>query len=130
MICHLMAAHWPAQIDEVLGGDHALMLVYATPANGTVLLPVTNFAIRDRAAGTISAVNSSVGVYRKLERIRANPRIALAYHTREHADHDRPEFVLVQGTASLSDPIADYPAKRHDAWMRMEDWKSSHPAWK
>ena len=71
-----------------MGGDHAVMLAYATPARGTVLLPVTNFAVRDREAGTSTAVNSSVGMWKKLERIRRDPHVALAFHTREHA-YDR-----------------------------------------
>lgn len=125
-----MMAHWPGHVDEVLGGDHALTLVYATPARGAVLLPVTNFALRDRRAGTVSAVNSSVGAPRKLERIRANPRVALAYHTREHAAHARPEYVLVQGVATLSSPIPDYPGTVPEAWSRMENWDSSHLLWK
>lgn len=80
-----------------------------TPAGGVVLGPVTNFATHDRDAGTVT-VNSSIGAWKKLERIRHNPRVALAFHTREHGFTDRPEYVLVQGTASLSEPIADYPA--------------------
>jgi hypothetical protein len=121
---------WSAEIDEVLDGDHVLALVYVTPAKGTVLLPVSNFAVRDREAGTVSAVNTSVGVWRKLERIRANPRVALAYHTREHAAHDRPEFVLVQGEASLSPPIPDYPATISENWSRFEDWEESSRLWR
>jgi nitroimidazol reductase NimA-like FMN-containing flavoprotein (pyridoxamine 5'-phosphate oxidase superfamily) len=99
---------WPDSVDEILGGDQTIMLAMATPANGAVLLPVTNFAVRDRDAGTVTAVNSSVGVSRKLERMRRNPRIALAYHTRRLGWTDRPEYVLVQGTASLSPPTERY----------------------
>src|SRR3954470_14277950 len=93
--------NWPDNVDEILAGDQVVALAYCTPASGVVLTPLTNFGLRDRAAGTLTAVNSSVGVYRKLERIRANPRIALAYHTRTHGFTDRPEYLLVQGTAPL-----------------------------
>ena len=109
---------WPDAVDEVLGGDQVVALAYVTPASGVVLTPVTNFGLRDRDAGTLTAVNSSVGAPRKLERIERNPRVALAYHSRAHAFTDRPEYVLVQGTASLSDPIPDYPRTIRDAWER------------
>jgi hypothetical protein len=46
---------WPESVDEVLGGDQAIMLATVTPAKGVVLMPVTNFAVRDRAKGTITA---------------------------------------------------------------------------
>ena len=86
-----------------------MILAYVTPASGVVLTPVTNFGVRDREAGTVT-VNTSVGAWKKLDRIRRNPHVALAFHTRAHARHDRPEYVLVQGRASLSEPIPDYPA--------------------
>jgi hypothetical protein len=58
-------------------------------------------------------------MWRKLERISRNPRVAVAFHTRAHALSDRPEYVLVQGRASLSsleDP---------DAWLESlgENWE-------
>jgi hypothetical protein len=99
---------WPDDVDEILGGDQCIMLAFCTPARGVVLLPVTNFAIRDSGAETITAVNSSVGVSKKLERMRSNPQVALAYHTRAHGWSDRPEYVLVQGRASLSAPHRRY----------------------
>src|SRR3954453_8488257 len=100
---------WPDHVDAILAADQAIMLATVTPAKGVVLLPVTNFAVRDRKAGTITAVNSSVGVSKKLERMRRDPHVALAYHTRRHcfgAPH--PEYVLVQGLATLSDPDPPY----------------------
>src|SRR4051794_29733884 len=106
---------WPDAVDEILGGDQAVMLASVTPARGVVLAPVTNFAIRDRAAGTVT-VNTSVGAWRKLERIRREPRVALAFHTRAHARTRRPEYVLVQGKARLAEPIAGYPYTIAEAW--------------
>jgi hypothetical protein len=99
------AVRWPDPVEEILGGDHAVGLAYVTPASGVVITPVTNFAMQDREAGTVT-VNSSVGAWKKLERIRQNPNVALAFHTREHASTDRPEYVLLQGRASLS-PLED-----------------------
>jgi hypothetical protein len=77
------------------------MLAHTTPASGVVLTPVTNFALQDRAAGTVT-VNSSVAMWRKLERMGRDPHVALAFHTRAHALHRRPEYVLVQGRASIT----------------------------
>jgi hypothetical protein len=105
------------------------MLAYTTPASGVVLLPVTNFGVHDRARGTVS-VNTSVGASRKLERMRANPHVALAFHTRAHASHDRPEYVLVQGRATLSDPVQDYPSTILENWERIERWGDLNPLWK
>jgi hypothetical protein len=125
-----MTVHWPDDLEEILDGDHALMLAYATPANGVVLLPVSNFALLDRAAGIVSSVNTSVGAWKKLERIRRNPRVALAFHTRQHAASDRPEYVLVQGTASLGAPVEDYPSTILDVWERFEPWADQNALWK
>jgi len=102
------------------------MLGYVTPARGVVLTPVTNFALHDRKAGTVS-ISTSVGAWRKLARIRANPNIALAFHTRAHADHERPEYVLVQGRASLGPPVDDYPSTVLEQWERIEPWGSLGP---
>jgi hypothetical protein len=112
------AEAWPDAVDDVLEGDQAIALAVVTPARGVVLTPVTNFAARDRAAGTVQSVNSSVGMWKKLERIQRDPKVALAFHTREHGSSDRPEFVLVQGTASLTS-LADrgqYIQSIRDVW--------------
>jgi hypothetical protein len=53
--------------------------------------------IRDGEKGTIT-VCSSLGLWKKLDRMRSNPSVAVAYHAREHGDSNRPEFVLAQGT--------------------------------
>jgi hypothetical protein len=44
---------------------------------------------------------TSLGFGRKLDRIRADPRVALLYHAREHGFHDGDELVLVQGRARI-----------------------------
>jgi hypothetical protein len=126
----LAKSAWPDVADEIFAGDSVLMLAYVTPASGVVLTPVTNFAVRDRAAGTITAVNSSVGVWTKLERIRRNPRVSLAFHTRKFGPRNRSEYVLVQGKASISLPVADYPAVRAEYWERVESWRDMSRLWK
>jgi hypothetical protein len=124
-----MTVAWPDAVDEILDGDHVVMLAYPTPARGSVLLPVTNFGTRDRQAGSVT-VNSSIGAWRKLERMRRDPHVALAFHTRIHAAHDRPEYLLVQGRAALSEPIPDYPSTVIENWERFERWRDLHPLWK
>lgn len=121
-------ANWPHTVDDILAGDQATALAYATPAGGVVCTPVTNFGQRDRTGATIT-VNSSIGMPGKLERIRHNPRVALAFHTRAHGSSDRPEFVLVQGTASLSPPIPDYPSTL-DSWERFDGPRPTAGFWK
>lgn len=121
---------WSEGVDRVLRGDHVLMLAYVTPASGVVLLPVNNFAKRDRVAGTITATNSSIGGWRKLERIGRNPKVALAYHTREHGDDASRRYVLVQGRASLSEPIPDHPRREPERWELFESWSETNRLWR
>jgi hypothetical protein len=122
---------WSLEVDEILGGDLVVVLAYATPAAGAVLLPVNNYAVaRDAATGTLTAINSSIGGWRKLERIRRNTRVALAFHTRTHGLSRRPDYVLVQGTASLSEPIPDYPATVAERWERFEPWLEAPAIWR
>jgi hypothetical protein len=110
---------WPDAVDEVLTGDQVVGFAYVTPASGVVLLPLTNMGLSDRAAGTVEPVSSSVGAWKKLERIRRDPQVAVAYHTREHGFSDRSEYVLVQGRASLS-PVAetDWVERHLESWER------------
>src|SRR5829696_9948389 len=75
-------------------------LAYATPAGGAVVLAVAPVGLRDRERGRVG-FTTSLGFSKKLDRIRHEPRVALAYHAREHGRSDRPEFVLVQGRAEL-----------------------------
>ena len=95
-----------------------------------VLLPVSNFAVLDREAGTVASVNTSRRGLAQARADRRNPKVALAFHTREFAATDRPEYVLVQGTASLRGPVEDYPSTILDVWERFEPWADQHPLWK
>ena len=90
---------WSEEDDAILGGDLTAALAYVTPAGGVVLTPVAPVGLRDRDAGTVS-FTTSLGFGRKLDRIKENPRVSLAYHAREHGFASDPRFVLVQGTAS------------------------------
>jgi hypothetical protein len=90
---------WSDDDDLIIGGDLTAALAYVTPAGGAVVTPVAPIGLRDRAAATVM-FTTSLGFGRKLDRIKANPRVALAYHAREHGFASEPRFVLVQGTAS------------------------------
>ncbi len=125
----MLATPWSERVQEILDGDHAVALAYVTPAAGVVLAPVSNFGLNNRAEGVITA-NSSVGAWKKLERIRRNPQVAIAFHTRTHATNDRPEYVLVQGRASLQPPLADYPTSILEHWERLEPWRDLGPLWR
>jgi hypothetical protein len=124
-----MAFRWSDEVDDIVGGDQVVVLAHRTPAAGVVLTPLTNFRCRDRAAGTVT-VNSSIGAPRKLQRIRADPRVALAFHTRAHSATDHPEFVLLQGQASVSEPIEDYPAHLGEAWDRADGARPAGALWR
>jgi hypothetical protein len=90
---------WSDLDDEIIGGDLTAALAYVTPAEGAVVTAVAPIGLRDRAAGTVG-FTTSLGFGRKLDRIRENPRVALAYHAREHGFATQPRFVLVQGVAA------------------------------
>jgi hypothetical protein len=92
--------HWTDADDEVLGGDLTAALAYVTPAQGVVLAAVAPIGLRDRDRGTVT-FTTSLGFGRKLDRIRANPRVALAYHAREHGFADGSRYLLVQGDATF-----------------------------
>ena len=97
---------WPDEVDEILTGDLVVAVGSPTPKGGVVLTSVTPLGLRDRAAGTVT-FTTSLGFGRKLERIAADPRIAVAYHTRHHGHSARPGLVLVQGVASVRAKIPE-----------------------
>lgn len=61
---------------------------------------VASFGIADRDWGMVG-FTTSLGFPRKLERITGDPRVALAYHAREHGFSALPWFMLAQGRAGL-----------------------------
>ena len=79
-----------------------------TPAGGAVVTAVSPIGLRDREAGTVT-FTTSLGLGKKLERIERNPRVALAFHAREHGFSTSAQYVLVQGEAEASlPPDRDY----------------------
>jgi Pyridoxamine 5'-phosphate oxidase len=90
---------WPDADEQIIAGDLTAALAYVTPAGGAVVTAVAPIGLRDRDAGTVG-FTTSLGFGRKLDRIKQNPRVALAYHAREHGFATEPRYVLVQGTAT------------------------------
>jgi hypothetical protein len=123
---------WSDEVDSVIGGDLTAAVAYGTPAGGAVVTAVAPVGLRDRERGTVG-FTTSLGFGRKLERLKADPRIALAYHARDHGFATSPLFVLVQGRATVvEDPDRDWlenelgpaaarfmgPPKRGPLWDR------------
>jgi hypothetical protein len=91
---------WPDEVEEILAGDLVVAVGSPMPKGGVALYSVTPLGMRDRDAGTVT-FTSSLGFGRKLERIAADPHIAVAYHTRQHGHTDRRGLVVVQGIATV-----------------------------
>jgi hypothetical protein len=91
---------WSAGIDEVIKGDITAAAAYITPAGGAVVTAVAPCGITRRDQGMVG-FTTSLGFGKKLERIVADPRVALAYHAREHGFSASSAYVLAQGLASV-----------------------------
>lgn len=103
-----MATSWPDEVDRVVDGDLTAALAYVTPAGGAVVTAVAPIGLRDRERGTVG-FTTSLGFGKKLERIRRNPRVALAYHARKHGFADGTLYALAQGDAALTvEPDRDF----------------------
>jgi nitroimidazol reductase NimA-like FMN-containing flavoprotein (pyridoxamine 5'-phosphate oxidase superfamily) len=93
---------WDDSIDAILASDLTAALGCVTGAGGVIVTPVAPIGLRDRERGTVG-FTTSLAFGRKLERMRADPRVALAYHSRDHGLGGGPQYVLVQGTASIEE---------------------------
>ncbi|MGN6796367.1 MAG: hypothetical protein ACTHJW_28610 [Streptosporangiaceae bacterium] len=93
--------HWSDEAQEVISGDITTAAAYLTPAGGAVVNAVATFGIVDRDRGMLG-FTTSLGFPKKLERIIGDPRVALAYHAREHGFAALPWFVLAQGRATVN----------------------------
>ena len=92
---------WPDGLDEVITGDLTAAAAYATLAGGAVVTSICPIGIDRREEGEVG-FTTSLGFAKKLERIIADPHVALAYHAREQLGVlGQPAFVLAQGTASV-----------------------------
>jgi len=96
---------WTDEVDEILTGDLVAALACVTAAGGAVSAPVCPLGLHDRDQGRVGFTTSR-GCGRKLDRIAADNKVALAFHTRTHGGTDRPGFVLAQGEASVDTTTA------------------------
>lgn len=95
-----MSVTWDDEVEEILKGDLTVGLGYRTPAGGVVVQAVAPIGLSDRAAGTVG-FTTSLGFSKKLERIAADPRVALAFHAREHGAAGGSAYILAQGRAEV-----------------------------
>jgi nitroimidazol reductase NimA-like FMN-containing flavoprotein (pyridoxamine 5'-phosphate oxidase superfamily) len=101
-----MTLIWDDELDTIFAGDLTVALGYRTPAGGVVVQAVAPIGLRDRDRGTLG-FTTSLGFSKKLERIAADPRVALAFHAREHGLATSTRFVLAQGTAHVIERPSD-----------------------
>jgi nitroimidazol reductase NimA-like FMN-containing flavoprotein (pyridoxamine 5'-phosphate oxidase superfamily) len=101
-----MTVTWDDDLDEIFAGDLTVALGYRTPAGGVVVQAVAPIGLRDRERGTLG-FTTSLGFAKKLERIAADPRVAMAFHAREHGRATASRYVLVQGTARVTEQPSD-----------------------
>jgi hypothetical protein len=91
---------WDDDLDAIFGGDLTAALGYRTPAAGIVVQAIAPIGLRNREKGTLG-FTTSLGFSKKLDRITADPRVAMAYHAREHGTATGTRYVLAQGTARV-----------------------------
>ncbi|MFE6894427.1 hypothetical protein [Streptomyces sp. NPDC057694] len=91
---------WSEEIQDITAGDLVTALSYGTPAGGAIAIPVSPLGLVDPEAGTIG-VTTSLAFNGKLRNILRDPRVAMAYHTRDHGFATADGFVLVQGAADV-----------------------------
>ncbi|BCJ50337.1 hypothetical protein Asp14428_18120 [Actinoplanes sp. NBRC 14428] len=93
-----MPITWSDDVQSVFAGDLVAAAAYLTPAGGAIVIPVSPIGLVDRAAGSV-AMTTSLAFPAKLRRLLQEPRVAMAYHTREHGFATDPRLVLAQGSA-------------------------------
>src|SRR5205085_11632876 len=95
-----MTVAWDDDLDAIFAGDLTVALGYRTPAGGVVVQAVAPIGLHDRERGTLG-FTTSLGFSKKLERLAADPRVAMAFHAREHGRASSTRYVLAQGTARV-----------------------------
>ncbi len=91
---------WDDETDAILDGDLTAALGYRTPLGGTVVQAVAPIGLRDRASGFVG-FTTALGFSKKLVGMARDPRVALAFHAREHGTAPGARYVLVQGRAAV-----------------------------
>src|SRR3954469_22677386 len=96
----VVTVSWDDELDAIFAGDLTAALGYRTPAGGVVVQAIAPSGLRDRERGTLG-FTTSLGFSKKLNRIAADPRVAMAYHARAHGTATGTRHVLAQGTARV-----------------------------
>jgi len=118
-----MSVTWDEELDAIFGGDLTAALGYRTPAGGVVVQAVAPIGLRDRAGGTLG-FTTSLGFSKKLERLAADARVAMAFHAREHGAATGTRYVLAQGTAR----VIEAPSEAQRATVRTQAAEYLGPA--
>jgi nitroimidazol reductase NimA-like FMN-containing flavoprotein (pyridoxamine 5'-phosphate oxidase superfamily) len=95
-----MTLVWDDELDAIFAADLTVALGYRTPAGGVVVQAVAPIGLHDRERGTLG-FTTSLGFSKKLERLALDPRVAMAFHAREHGRSSSTQYVLAQGTARV-----------------------------
>jgi nitroimidazol reductase NimA-like FMN-containing flavoprotein (pyridoxamine 5'-phosphate oxidase superfamily) len=108
-----MIVTWDDELDALFGADLTVALGYRTPAGGVVVQAVAPIGLNDRETGTLG-FTTSLGFSKKLERLALDPRVAMAFHAREHGRSSSTRYVLAQGTAR----VIEQPSEQERALVR------------
>lgn len=108
-----MTVAWDDELDAIFAADLTVALGYRTPAGGVVVQAVAPVGLHDRERGTLG-FTTSLGFSKKLERIANDPRVAMAFHAREHGRSSSTRYVLAQGTAR----VIEHPSEQEQAVVR------------
>jgi hypothetical protein len=95
-----MTVGWTDDVEVIFAGDLTVALGYRTPAAGVVVQAVAPIGLQDRERGTLG-FTTSLGFSKKLERIASDPRVAMAFHAREHGRATGTQYVLAHGGARV-----------------------------
>ena len=95
-------------------GDLTAALGYRTPAGGAVALAVAPVGLHDRAAGTVG-FTTSLGLLEEARPDRRDPRVALAFHAREHGASSSPALRARPGPRHASTPRRRRRASRRSS---------------
>lgn len=101
-----MAVAWDDELEALFAADLTVALGYRTPAAGIVVQAVAPIGLHDREKGTLG-FTTSLGFSKKLERLALDPRVAMAFHAREHGRSSSTRYVLAQGTARVIERPSD-----------------------
>ncbi|MGW7571513.1 hypothetical protein ACWGJV_35240 [Streptomyces tendae] len=121
----LATVPWSDEAQEVMAGDLVTAFAYGTPAGGAVAIPVSPTGLVDRDTGSVG-LTTSLAFNGKLRHILRDPRVAMAYHTREHGFATVGDFVLAQGVATV--PLTPSPEVLDALKPRIERFLGGMPS--